>query len=144
MMNPFYFRFLTCALPHRALPGALCQLLLLCPIGNHDTSGPGVQLQLLQGVWERDEWRGNDSFESFSEVLGLAKTEAMDLVLLGGDLFHENKPSRNTLINCLQTMNKHCLGMEPVSFQVCMHSLATCAAALRNLTVLALVLKAET
>lgn len=77
-----------------------------------------TKLVRVQGVWERDEWRSEDSFETFGEVLAIAKAEAMDFVLLGGDLFHENKPSRKTLINTLQIMHKHCLGMEPVSFQV--------------------------
>ena len=77
-----------------------------------------TKLVCTQGVWERDEWRSEDSFETFSEVLAIAKAEAMDFVLLGGDLFHENKPSRKTLINTLQIMHNHCLGMEPVSFQV--------------------------
>ena len=33
-----------------------------------------------------------------------------DLILLGGDLFHENKPSRRTLQRCMDLLRKYCLG----------------------------------
>jgi len=68
-------------------------------------------------VHERDEWRGKDSFETFEEVFTLARREKVDLVLLCGDLFHENKPSRATLIRCLDILNRHCLGDDPIAFQ---------------------------
>ena len=73
----------------------------------------------MQGVWERDEWRGNDSFEAFEEVFAAAKRHNSDLVLLGGDLFHDNKPSRNTVIKCLDILHRNCLGDKPIAFQVC-------------------------
>lgn len=49
-------------------------------------------------MWEKDETRREDSFRAFEEVLQLAVAKRADLVLLGGDLFHENKPSRGTLV----------------------------------------------
>jgi hypothetical protein len=49
------------------------------------------------GYLERDPIRGRDSFAAFEEVLSLARTHGVDMVLLSGDLFHENKPSRKTL-----------------------------------------------
>ena len=49
------------------------------------------------GFLERDPIRGEDSFLAFEEVLGLAIANDVDMVLLAGDLFHENKPSRYTL-----------------------------------------------
>lgn len=82
-----------------------------------------------QGVWERDEWRGNDSFEAFAEVLDAAKRYNSDLVLLGGDLFHDNKPSRSTVIKCLDILNRSCIGDRPVAFQVrSLRASATCVA----------------
>ena len=55
----------------------------------------------------------------------------MDFVLLGGDLFHENKPSRQTLYlpphlayfvsrsyRGMKTFRKFCFGDRPVLFQV--------------------------
>ena len=52
----------------------------------------------LQGVWEKDEIRKDDSFLSFEEVFEVAAANNADFVLLGGDLFHDNKPSRNTIV----------------------------------------------
>jgi hypothetical protein len=49
------------------------------------------------GFMERDPVRGSDSFLAFEEVLATARAKGVDLVLLAGDLFHENKPSRYTL-----------------------------------------------
>lgn len=39
-------------------------------------------------------------------------------MLLGGDLFHENKPSRSTLVKAVQLFTKYCLGDKPVQFRV--------------------------
>lgn len=50
------------------------------------------------GYAENDTVRGNDSFAALEEVLYLAKEYRCDMVLLAGDLFHENRPSRRTLI----------------------------------------------
>ena len=44
-----------------------------------------------------DPVRCDDSFASFEEVLRNAKMKKVDFVLLAGDLFHDNKPSRRTL-----------------------------------------------
>ena len=56
------------------------------------------QERLPQGVWERDEIRKDDSFEAFEEILHLAEEQDVDLILLGGDLFHDNNPSRGTVV----------------------------------------------
>ncbi|KAK2080753.1 hypothetical protein QBZ16_000607 [Prototheca wickerhamii] len=70
------------------------------------------------GVWERDEVRGADSFRSLEEVLALAQREKVDFVLLGGDLFHDNKPSRQTVIRAMEIFSKACLSDQPVRFQI--------------------------
>ena len=49
------------------------------------------------GYNKRDPIRGMDSFAALEEVLSLARQNKVDLVLLSGDLFHDNKPSRKTL-----------------------------------------------
>ena len=51
----------------------------------------------MQGVWEKDAVRKNDSFETFEEVMQMAVEHDVDFLLLGGDLFHDNKPSRTTV-----------------------------------------------
>ncbi|GFR39960.1 hypothetical protein Agub_g38, partial [Astrephomene gubernaculifera] len=70
------------------------------------------------GVWEKDETRRDDSFRAFEEVLQLAVETRADAVLLGGDLFHENKPSRATLVKAIQLLAKYCLNDRPVRFRV--------------------------
>lgn len=67
---------------------------------------------------ERDPVRGMDSFAAFDEVLVQAKHKKVDFVLLGGDLFHENKPSRRTLYRTMDILRNRCMGPEPVSFQI--------------------------
>jgi len=52
------------------------------------------------------------------EIFLRAKEYHVDFVLLGGDLFHENKPSRKTLHSTMAILRRHCLGSTPVSFQV--------------------------
>ena len=49
------------------------------------------------GYAEDDNIRGNDSFAALEEVLFLAKEYRCDMVLLAGDLFHHNRPTRRTL-----------------------------------------------
>ena len=92
---------------------------------------------------EKDPVRGGDSFAAFEEVLLQSKAQKADLLLLGGDLFHDNKPSRNTLHRCerlsaagvcspprahaaplgsrrrtFDILRNHTLGDDPVQFQV--------------------------
>ena len=42
----------------------------------------------------------------------------VDFLLLGGDLFHENKPSRSTLVKAMEILRRYCLNDQPVQFQV--------------------------
>ncbi|GAQ82724.1 DNA repair exonuclease MRE11 [Klebsormidium nitens] len=70
------------------------------------------------GYMEKDEIRRDDSFVAFEEIFKQAKQRQVDFVLLGGDLFHENKPSRMTLVRCIEILRKYCLGDKPVGFQV--------------------------
>ncbi|KAG8522374.1 LOW QUALITY PROTEIN: Double-strand break repair protein MRE11 [Galemys pyrenaicus] len=67
---------------------------------------------------EKDAVRGNDTFVTFDEILRLAQENEVDFILLGGDLFHENKPSRKTLHTCLELLRKYCMGDRPVQFEL--------------------------
>ena len=40
----------------------------------------------------------------------------VDFLLLGGDLFDANKPSRNTLNKTIELLNKYCLGTGDIHF----------------------------
>ncbi|XP_048838073.1 double-strand break repair protein MRE11 [Brienomyrus brachyistius] len=70
------------------------------------------------GYMEKDVIRGNDTFVTFDEILKHAKQHEVDFILLGGDLFHDNKPSRKTLHNCIALLRKYCMGDRPISFEI--------------------------
>jgi double-strand break repair protein MRE11 len=70
------------------------------------------------GYNERDAVRGLDSFAALEEVLFLAKELQADMVLLAGDLFHDNKPSRRTLHKTMQLLRTYCMGPNPVQIQI--------------------------
>lgn len=70
------------------------------------------------GYLEKDEVRRFDSFEAFEEICSIAEQQNVDFLLLGGDLFHENKPSRTTLVKAIEILRRYCLNDQPVQFQV--------------------------
>ncbi len=70
------------------------------------------------GYKERDPTRGMDSFAAFEEVLSFSKWKGADMLLLGGDLFHDNKPSRQTMVRTYDILREYVFGEEPVSFQI--------------------------
>lgn len=70
------------------------------------------------GFVENDAVRGSDSFAALEEVLYLAKHYGADMVLLTGDLFHENKPSRNTMHKTMDIFRRYCMGPNPVPIQI--------------------------
>ncbi len=70
------------------------------------------------GFMEDDPIRGNDSFETFEEALQQAREMRVDFLLHGGDLFHENKPTRKTIHRTMELMRTYCLGDRPVKVSV--------------------------
>ncbi|XP_052264918.1 double-strand break repair protein MRE11-like isoform X2 [Dreissena polymorpha] len=70
------------------------------------------------GYAEKDPVRGNDSLVAFEEILENARKHEVDFVLLGGDLFHENKPSRRIIHGTMALFRNYCLGDKPVQFEV--------------------------
>uniref|UniRef100_A0A2K5X3D7 MRE11 homolog, double strand break repair nuclease n=1 Tax=Macaca fascicularis TaxID=9541 RepID=A0A2K5X3D7_MACFA len=77
-----------------------------------------VATDIHLGFMEKDAVRGNDTFVTLDEILRLAQGNEVDFILLGGDLFHENKPSRKTLHTCLELLRKYCMGDRPVQFEI--------------------------
>ncbi|GKT56255.1 double-strand break repair protein mre11 [Colletotrichum tofieldiae] len=69
------------------------------------------------GYEERDPIRKDDSWKTFDEILNLAKSQDVDMVLLGGDLFHDNKPSRKSMYQVMRSLRKNCLGMKPCELE---------------------------
>ncbi len=69
------------------------------------------------GYMEKDAVRGDDSIDTFEEILQLSKKHDVDFILLAGDLFHENKPSRKSLHGTLHLLRKYCMGDKPIQFE---------------------------
>ncbi|KAF3766462.1 hypothetical protein M406DRAFT_37693, partial [Cryphonectria parasitica EP155] len=69
------------------------------------------------GYEERDPIRKDDSWKTFDEILQIAVKREVDMVLLGGDLFHENKPSRKSMYQVMRSLRKHCLGDRPCQLE---------------------------
>lgn len=59
-----------------------------------------------------------DSFAAFEEVLHLAKRFRCDMVLIAGDLFHDNRPSRRALHKCMEIVRRYGMGPHPVRLQL--------------------------
>eukprot|EP00127_Corallochytrium_limacisporum_P002467 Clim_evm24s128 gene=Clim_evmTU24s128 len=62
------------------------------------------------GFKEDDPVRKNDAIMTYEEVLRRAVDENADMVLLGGDLFHDHKPSTKSFQNVMSVMQSWCLG----------------------------------
>jgi double-strand break repair protein MRE11 len=70
------------------------------------------------GYNERDAIRGEDSSRTFNEIMNLANDHDVDMVLLAGDLFHDNKPSRKSLYEVMKSLRKNCLGDKPCELEM--------------------------
>ncbi|OXB58966.1 hypothetical protein ASZ78_004370, partial [Callipepla squamata] len=85
---------------------------------DEDTFKILIATDIHLGYLEKDPVRGNDTFVTFNEILEHAQKNEVDFVLLGGDLFHENKPSRKTIHTCLESLRKYCMGDRPICFEI--------------------------
>ncbi|ETW77246.1 hypothetical protein HETIRDRAFT_327725 [Heterobasidion irregulare TC 32-1] len=70
------------------------------------------------GYLERDPIRGQDSINTFKEILQLAVKNDVDFILLAGDLFHENRPSRDCLYQVMALLREYTLGDKPVEIEL--------------------------
>ena len=70
------------------------------------------------GFLEKDPVRGCDSFLAFEEALDVANRERVDMVLLGGDVFHENRPSRPAMHRAIGALRARVLGDGEVTIAV--------------------------
>jgi double-strand break repair protein MRE11 len=70
------------------------------------------------GAHERDPYRGDDSWKTFHEIMELGNEHEVDMVLLAGDLFHENKPSRKSMYNVMRSIRLNCLGPRPCELEI--------------------------
>ena len=70
------------------------------------------------GAHETNPTRGDDSWKTFHEIMCMAKARDVDMVLLAGDLFHENKPSRKSMYNVMRSIRLNCLGDKPCELEM--------------------------
>ncbi|MED6234632.1 meiotic recombination [Ataeniobius toweri] len=87
-------------------------------LDDEDTFKILISTDIHLGYLEKDAIRGNDSYNTLNEILECAKKNQVDFILLGGDLFHENKPSRRCLHSCITMLRKYCMGDSPVTFNI--------------------------
>lgn len=50
--------------------------------------------------------------------MGIAKERDVDMVLLAGDLFHENKPSRKSMYQVMRSLRMNCYGDKPCELEL--------------------------
>ena len=48
----------------------------------------------------------------------LAKEQDVDMILLAGDLFHENKPSRKSMYQVMRSLRMNCYGERPCELEM--------------------------
>ncbi|KAI0926517.1 meiotic recombination [Taiwanofungus camphoratus] len=70
------------------------------------------------GYLERDPVRGQDSINTFREILQLAVKHDVDFILLAGDLFHENRPSRDCLYQTMALLREYTMSDRPVQIEL--------------------------
>ncbi|WVR08323.1 DNA repair protein (mre11) [Kwoniella sp. DSM 27419] len=70
------------------------------------------------GYAEKDPVRGQDAINTFREILEIARDADVDFILLAGDLFHENRPSRTCMHQTIGLLREYTLGDRPVSFEL--------------------------
>ena len=70
------------------------------------------------GYLENDQIRGDDSFNTFEEILKVTRSEGVDFLLMGGDLFHHHNPSKKTIIRTSNILQKYIYGQKEHNFEV--------------------------
>ncbi|KAK5641333.1 hypothetical protein RI129_009880 [Pyrocoelia pectoralis] len=76
-----------------------------------------VATDIHLGYAEKNAIRGQDSFVTFEEILQIASKNTVDFLLLGGDLFHDSRPSPYCINKCLELLRRYCLGDNPVQIE---------------------------
>jgi double-strand break repair protein MRE11 len=88
------------------------------PLAAADTIRVLVSTDNHVGYAERDAERGDDSWKTFHEIMCLAKERDVDMVLLAGDLFHDNKPSRKAMYQVMRSLRMNCYGDKPCELEM--------------------------
>lgn len=87
--------------------------------------GPDPRTRLDQHVQRDPRPRCSQRCEACSSLVGSRATRSLtggpsqvDMLLLAGDLFHENRPSRTSLYQTISAMRERCLGDRPISLEL--------------------------
>lgn len=70
------------------------------------------------GYNENDPVAGDDSWRTFHEIMMIAKSNNVDMVLQGGDLFHVNKPSKKSMYQVMKSLRLACMGEKPCELEL--------------------------
>ncbi|CAK7897529.1 double-strand break repair protein Mre11p [[Candida] anglica] len=70
------------------------------------------------GYNENDPIRSDDSWLTFQEITYLAKSQDVDMILQGGDLFHVNKPSKKSMYHVMRSLRLNCMGNRPCELEL--------------------------
>lgn len=70
------------------------------------------------GAHERDPIRRDDAFLAFEEIFDHARKQLCDCVFLAGDVFDANKPSRETLVRCMDALREATRGDKGIEIEV--------------------------
>lgn len=91
----------------------------LAPVsdGNEDILRILVASDIHVGYGENKPNLYLDSVNTFEEVLKIAIEKKVDMLLLGGDLFHENNPSRDMQHRVVQLLRQYCLNDKEVALE---------------------------
>nr|XP_033333877.1 double-strand break repair protein MRE11-like isoform X1 [Megalopta genalis]XP_033333878.1 double-strand break repair protein MRE11-like isoform X1 [Megalopta genalis] len=66
---------------------------------------------------KKGEQESDDSFNTFEEILQYGVEHEVDFVLLGGNLFHDAKPSQSIMLKCIDLLKRYCLGSRELDIQ---------------------------
>jgi hypothetical protein len=87
--------------------------------------GPDPRTRLDQHFQRDPRPRCSQRCEACSSLVGSRATRSLtggpsqvDMLLLAGDLFHENRPSRTSLYQTISAMRERCLGDRPISLEL--------------------------
>lgn len=70
------------------------------------------------GYNESDPVTGDDSWKTFHEIMMLAKSNNVDMILQSGDLFHTNKPSKKSLYQVMKSLRLACMSDRPCELEL--------------------------
>lgn len=85
---------------------------------NEDTIRILITTDNHVGYNENDPITGDDSWKTFHEIMMLAKSNNVDMVLQAGDLFHVNKPSKKSMYQVMKSLRLACMGDKPCELEL--------------------------